>query len=208
MAGARRHVALTHHHHAASDAQLVAAMAGRDEDALALLYDRHAAAAYGLALRILWDASAAEDVVQEAFLALWRDASRYHPERGAVRAWLLGIVRHRAIDQLRGPQRRTGRPLSLDLMETPAPAPDDPAAEALRSIDGATVRAALDALPSEQRAVVELAYFGGLSHGEIAGRTGVPLGTVKGRMRLAVERLRKALRGHDPAYVAPREAAR
>lgn len=171
----------------------------RDEHALATLYDRHARAAYGLALRIVWQEQAAEDVVQDAFLAVWRGANGYKPGRGPVRSWLLTIVRNRAVDLLRGPSRQASRALPLDLLPGLEPvAADDPEEEALSRVDGQRVRSAVAALPPEQRSVVELAYFGGLSHGEVAARTGVPLGTVKSRMRLALERLRGLLRASEP----------
>lgn len=185
-----------------TDEGLIDRICRRDEHALALLYDRHARAAYGLALRIVWQEQAAEEVVQEAFLSVWRGAHRYRPGRGPVRTWLLAIVRNRAVDLLRGPGRHADRVLPLELAGGPEPvAGDDPEREALAAIEGHRVRAALAALPPEQRSVVELAYFAGLSHREVAAKTGVPLGTVKSRMRLALERLRGLLRAGEPVHL-------
>jgi RNA polymerase sigma-70 factor (ECF subfamily) len=177
-----------------SDQDLLARLLGRDESALAELYDRHGRAAFSLAYRVLGDPETAEEVVQEAFLALWRRAETYQPERGTVRSWLLTVVRNRAIDvvRIRDGRSRTGgaapRPVSTD--DLVLVAEDDPEAEAIRSVEAEVVRKALAALPPEQREVVDLAYFGGLTYPEVAARTGVALGTVKSRMRLALERLR------------------
>lgn len=178
-----------------SDAVLLARLVSRDEDALAELYDRHGRAAYALALRVTGNAESAQDVVQEAFLALWRRGHTYQPERGAVRGWLLTVVRNRAIDSLRGPSGQAARTMPVDAL--PLAAADNPEAEAVRTVDGRRVRAALAELPPEQRDVVELAYFGGLAYPEVAERMGIPLGTVKSRMRLALERLRGLLRAWE-----------
>lgn len=181
-----------------SDVALLTRLQQRDADALAELYDRHGRAAFSLAYRVLGNPESAEEAVQEGFLALWRRAETYHPDRGAVRTWLLTVVRNRAIDQLRRTATAHGGmapPASVD--DVIAVAPDDPEAEAVRMIEGRVVRAALAELPGEQREVVELAYFAGLSYPEVAARTGVPLGTVKSRMRLALERLRGILRAQE-----------
>ncbi len=176
-----------------TDEALIARICDGDADALAQLYDRHGGSAFALAMRILRQREAAEDVVQEAFLAVWRRAVTYRPERGTVRAWLLTVVRNRAIDFLRRP-RSTG-PVTVPVEELVLAADDDPEEEGLRAVDEAAVRSALARLPDEQRQVVELAYFAGLSYPEVASRTGVALGTVKSRMRLALERLRILLAG-------------
>ncbi len=177
------------------DAALLARLVTRDEAALAELYDRHGRAAHALALRVTGNAETAQDVVQEAFLALWRRGHTYQPERGAVRGWLLTVVRNRAIDALRGSGGQVARVLPVDTLVLAAT--DNPEAEAMQAVDGRRVRAALAALPPEQRDVVELAYFGGLAYPEVAERMGIPLGTVKSRMRLALERLRGSLRAWE-----------
>ncbi len=160
--------------------------------ALEDLYDRYKTMAYSIAYRITNDATLAEDVVQDAFLGAWRNASRYVEGRGSVKTWLLSIVHHRAIDTIR---RR--RPTSeLPQVETVLPAAltlPDVWAEVSASLDASTVRAALAALSDVQREALELAYFGGLTQGEIAVRTGTPLGTVKSRMRLGLLAMRRSL---------------
>lgn len=175
-----------------SDETLLARIAGRDLTALDLLYERHGRATFSVAYGILGAADAAEDVVQDAFLTVWRRASTFDPQRGNARTWLLTVARHRAIDVARS---RAARPRGVPLEDAGVlAAPDgDPAAEALRRIEAVTVRRALDTLPGGQRQVVELAFFSGLSYPEIAERIGIPLGTVKSRVRLALERLRLVL---------------
>ena len=166
----------------------------RDAGAFAVLYDRHASAAYSLAYRMVGSPGAAEDVTQEAFLTLWRRGDRFDAARGSVRAWMLGIVRNRAIDVLRraaGPAPRLDADDDAVLQEAPAPTATD--AEAIRRETARQVRGLLRALPPEQRQVIDLAYFGGFTHSEIAGMLGMPLGTVKGRMRLGLEKVRVAL---------------
>jgi RNA polymerase sigma-70 factor (ECF subfamily) len=173
-----------------SDDSLIAALAGRDLTALAVLYDRYGRIAYALAYRILGEPEAAEDVVHDGFISAWRGAGSYRSERGNVRGWLLSIVHHRAVDVLR--RKTTFRPAPLELAEQ-RPAEDDTALEATRNVEHATVRAALEALPPAQRRTIELAYFGGYTHVELAQIMGVPLGTVKGRMRIGLQKLRRAL---------------
>ena len=170
-------------------------MARGDHDALAELYDRHARPIYSLALRILQDPSDAEDVVQEVFSQAWQQAGRYDPSRGAVAAWLLTVGRSRAIDRLRA---RRARPENLmderavlnvvDLGQTQDQ-------QILSAEQIARVRAALDELPVLQRVAIELAYYEGLTHAEIAARLEQPLGTVKTRIRLALLKLRDGLAG-------------
>ena len=173
-----------------SDDSLIAALAARDLTALAALYDRYGRIAYALAYRILGEPEAAEDVVHDGFISAWRGAASYRPERGNVRSWLLSIVHHRAVDVLR--RKTTFRPAPLEIAEQ-RPADDDTAEEATRNVEHATVRAALEALPQAQRRTIELAYFGGYTHVELAQIMGVPLGTVKGRMRIGLAKLRRAL---------------
>jgi RNA polymerase sigma-70 factor (ECF subfamily) len=173
-----------------TDDALIGALAGRDLTALAVLYDRYGRVAYALAYRILGEAEAAEDVVHDGFLSAWRGAASYRAERGNVRGWLLSIVHHRAVDVLR--RKTTFRPAPLEVAEQ-RPSEEDTAEEATRNVEHATVRAALEALPQAQRRTIELAYFGGYTHVELAEIMGVPLGTVKGRMRIGLQKLRRAL---------------
>jgi RNA polymerase sigma-70 factor (ECF subfamily) len=173
----------------ASDEALMLALPERLE-ALSALYDRHCRAAMGLAVRMLGDREAAEDVVQEAFLALWRHARSYQPARGSVRTWLLGIVHHRAIDRLRG--RPPAAPLPEEL--GPAPATPDVWTLAAQRLDREEIERALGELPAEQREAIELAYFAGFTQAQIASALRLPLGTVKGRLRLGLARLRGLLR--------------
>ncbi len=178
------------------DAALIARLTARDEQALASLYDRHAHIAFSLAYRIAGDREVAEEVVQEAFLSVWRRAASYQPGRGTVRGWLLAIVRNRAIDTVRA---REARPRTTVIDELPLAAADDPEREALAALDGYVIRAAVATLPADQRIVIDLTYFGGLTGPEIAARLDVPLGTVKSRLRLALSRLRDHLAEALPA---------
>jgi RNA polymerase sigma-70 factor, ECF subfamily len=174
------------------DDALLSAMAARELSALAALYDRYARLAYTLAYRILGESEAAEDVVQDAFLLAWRGAAGYRRERGTARGWLLSIVHHRAVDVLR--RKTSFRPAPLEAAEE-RPADADTAAEAERNVERAGVRRALEGLPPAQRRTIELAYFGGYTQVELATIMGVPLGTVKGRMRIGLQKLRRALEG-------------
>jgi RNA polymerase sigma-70 factor (ECF subfamily) len=170
-----------------SDDELASALAARDESALAEMFDRYGALAYGVALRMLGDPGRAEDAVQDAFVKLWDAAGRFDRTRGSLRAWLVTAVRNRSIDLLRGRPGRERQELALrDDFGTPTAGPEERAAA---SFERDAIRAALAELPAEQRQTVLLAYFGGYSQPEIAGVTGVPLSTVKGRMRLALDKL-------------------
>ena len=160
-----------------------------------MLYDRYGALAYGVAMRVLGDPARAEDAVQDAFMSIWRSARTFDPGRGSLRAWLLTSVRNRCIDLLRGRASHERREQELQPDADYAQSPSDPWREVALSLERAAVRDAMASLPSEQRQVVEMAYFGGYSHTEIAGMTRVPLGTVKGRMRLALEKMSSYLRG-------------
>ena len=174
------------------DDALMAALAARELTALASLYDRYGRLAYALAYRIVGEAQTAEDVVHDAFLSAWRGAAGYRRERGTARGWLLSIVHHRAVDLLR---RRTAfRPVPLEAA-VERPADSDTAAEAERGVERAGVREVLQALPAAQRRTIELAYFGGYTQSELASLMGVPLGTVKGRMRIGLQKMRRALEG-------------
>lgn len=177
------------------DRDLAVRLAAGNQDALAELYDRYGRLAYAVALRVLGDAGRAEDAVQEAFLKVWNNASQFDAAKGSLRTWLVTAVRNRSIDQLRGrsAHERTERQLDLDVASIGPTS--DPWREVSLSLERKAVRDALSNLPAEQRQAVELAYFGGYTHREIAGMTGVPLGTVKGRMRLALEKLSSYLQG-------------
>jgi len=174
------------------DHQLLEALAARDLTALSALYDRYGRMAYALAYRILGEPEAAEDVVQDAFLSAWRGAGTFRRDRGNGRSWLLSIVHHRAVDVLR--RKTTFRPAPLEAASA-VPSDQDTAEEAVRGVEGGTVRAALSGLPEAQRRTLELAYFGGYTQSELAELMGVPLGTVKGRMRIGLQKMRRALEG-------------
>lgn len=176
-----------------ADEELMPLIGQKDPAAFEVFYDRHGRVAYSLAYRIVGERAAAEDVTQEAFISVWRSGARYDRAKGSVRSWMLGIVRNRAIDLLRS---KTGRaPLDHDddsaLEQRQAPQLTE--SEALRNETAEEVRGAIGALPGEQSRVIELAYFGGFSHREIADMLGIPLGTVKGRMRLGLEKIRGEL---------------
>jgi RNA polymerase sigma-70 factor, ECF subfamily len=161
-------------------------------DDLDALYEAYHRQALGLAYRLLNDAGDAEEVVQEAFLAVWRAGHTYDPAKGSARTWLLTLVRNRAIDVIRARQRRPVRPLDETLDPVATDATDVPSQVSV-NLDSRAAGEALDRLPPEQREAVELAYLGGLSHGEIARKLDLPVGTVKGRIRLGLDRLRAAL---------------
>ncbi len=172
------------------DHELVESLAGRDLSALSTLYDRYGRVAYSLAYRILGEPEGAEDVVQDAFLSAWRGAATFKRERGNARSWLLSIVHHRAVDVLR---RKTAfRPAPLEAAGD-RPADSDTAEEAVMNVERRSVRAALLELPEAQRRTIELAYFGGYTQSELSELMGVPLGTVKGRMRIGLQKMRRAL---------------
>jgi RNA polymerase sigma factor (sigma-70 family) len=176
-----------------SEAELMRQVAAGEIGGLEVLYDRYHAAAYALALRITTETGLAEDVVQDSFLGLWRNAGRYSEDRGSVRGWLLAIVRHRAIDAIR--RNRSGVQIGGEAEEaTPvALTVPDIWPEVAGRLDADWIRLALQRLPEPQREAIELAYFDGLTQREIAARTGAPLGTVKSRMRLGLVALRHEL---------------
>jgi RNA polymerase sigma-70 factor, ECF subfamily len=175
------------------DADAVTRVAAGDASALGELYDRHARPIYSLALRILQDASEAEDIVQEVFAQAWRQAARYDTSRGAVGAWLLNLARSRAIDRLRARRARPEAAADPAAGETVVSPGDGPDAEALKGEQIQAVRLALGELPLVQRVAIELAYYEGLTHAEIAARLEQPLGTIKTRIRLGMLKLRDAL---------------
>ena len=160
-----------------------------DAEAFAALYDRHGRAAYSLAYRMMGEKQEAEDVVQEAFIKIWRSAGGYRVGRGSVRTWILSIVHNRGIDQIRS---RAHLRRKQDEIEASAPKsePSEAFAETWKNAQQEQVREALNTLPREQVQILELAYFSGYTHIEIAERLGLPLGTVKGRMRLGLQKLR------------------
>jgi RNA polymerase sigma-70 factor, ECF subfamily len=178
---------------ALADEDLVPLMARGDARAFEAIYERHAGAAYSLAYRMVGTRAGAEDVTQEAFLNLWRSGAHYDRARGSVRTWILGIVHHRAIDALRRTavhaKRRSDDETAAERLEAPERVDDDVA----RRDEAAIVRTAMEALPSEQVQVIELAYFGGFTHVEIAEMLSQPVGTVKGRMRLGLKKMRESL---------------
>lgn len=168
-------------------------IAAADAVAFEALYDRHSAVAFSLAYRMVGRRSQAEDVVQEAFLSIWRSGGRYDRQRGSVRTWILGIVHNRGIDALRRSSVHDRRRASDEGMDERFEATDRTDVEAFRRDEAQHVRSAMDTLPAEQRQVIELGYFGGFSHSEIAEMLDMPVGTVKGRMRLGLAKMRTAL---------------
>jgi RNA polymerase sigma-70 factor (ECF subfamily) len=172
-----------------SDEALVALAARSEQLALAELYDRYGRTAYGLALRIVRDQALAEDAVQDAFLSVWRTASRFMPERGKASTWILTLVHRRAVDAVRREQRRRVEPLE----RAEEPAVEGVEEDALLRLQRERVQSALRKLPDAQREALELAYYGGFSQSELAGRLGQPLGTIKSRMFSGLSRLREEL---------------
>jgi RNA polymerase sigma factor (sigma-70 family) len=178
-----------------SDEALINAIAEGAEWAMEPLYERYNRMLYSLAYRMVADHQVAEDLLQVAFLSIWRRASSYAPQSGTVRSWLISIVHHRTIDYLRAVRRRAGlREVTWEEVELDErTAFPDVWEEALRSVQSAQLRAALLNIPLEQRMVIELAYFQGWTHSEIAAGCEIPLGTVKARMRLGLSRLKVLL---------------
>lgn len=176
------------------DDALLVAIQARDHDALTALYDRYGRLAFGLAYRLLGERGIAEDVVQEAFLNVWRRAAGFEVGRGSARSWLMSIVHNLAIDRRRGRQRYTWTDVALDDVEGMLNDDEgDTFAIVSQSIEAERVQVALQTLPDEQRQAIALAYFSGMTQQEIAERTGSPLGTVKSRMRLGLQRMRLIL---------------
>jgi RNA polymerase sigma factor (sigma-70 family) len=176
-----------------SDEELLDRIGQRDEEALRRLFRRHGARANALAMRVLGQPSLAEEAVQDAFLSVWDNAATFDGDRGSVRSWLLGTVHHRAVDLVRREESQRRRVAVV----VPDPPAEDPAERVLHDVtameEGSEVRAALEGLPIEQRRVIELMYYGGLTQSAIAERLSVPLGTVKSRSVLAMRRLRTHL---------------
>lgn len=185
----------------ANDTILAQRIGSGDREALGELYDRYAAVAFATALRVVTDRQLAEDVVHDAFVAVWQKIGRYDAGRGTLRAWLLTIVRNRAIDNVRAkrPDIDVDNADEQSLLRTP---PNPTWDAALERMSAAELRSAIDGLPAEQRTAVELAYFAGRTYREIADITGVPHGTANGRLRLALAKLRSALSMSDAGPLA------
>jgi RNA polymerase sigma-70 factor (ECF subfamily) len=176
-----------------ADEELMQLVGDGEARAFEVVFDRHGGASFSLAYRICGRRAMAEDAVQEAFLSLWRSGARYESTRGSVRSWVLAVVHHRAIDALRRGMVRDGRDVGEEGIAERVAASDSTECEVLRRDEAHTVHGALATLPPEQRAVIELAYFGGFTHVQIAEMLQLPVGTVKGRMRLGLTKLRLAL---------------
>ena len=177
------------HHLLLADENLISFVGQGDAEAFAVLYDRHSRPAYSLAYRMMGEKQAAEDMVQDAFLKIWRAAGSYRAERASVRTWLLSIVHNRSIDQLRSSASRTRMQEKVEA-SAPTSQPSEAFAHSWRNTQREQVREALKTLPEEQLKTLELAYFSGYTHVEIAELLNVPLGTVKGRMRLGLKKMR------------------
>jgi RNA polymerase sigma-70 factor (ECF subfamily) len=182
-----------------ADEELMQLVREGDARAFEIVFDRHSGPAFSLAYRMCGRRAMAEDVVQEAFLSLWRSGARYDRARGSVRSWVLGVVHNRAIDALRRGVVRDSRNVDDQGLAERVAASELTEAEVARREEAREIRGALGELPVEQRHVIELAYFGGFTHAEIAAMLEVPVGTVKGRMRLGLTKMRLAL--GDPAEV-------
>lgn len=173
-----------------ADEELMELVCRNEAVAFEIVLERHVDVAFSLAYRMIGRRSLAEDVVQEALLSIWRSGARYDRSRGSVRNWILGITHHRAVDALRRDGLRTSKNVSDDDLEERLEAPERTDVEVVRRDEAQEVRTALGQLPAEQVRVIELAYFGGFTHTEIAAMLDLPIGTVKGRMRLGLEKLR------------------
>ena len=176
-----------------ADEEVMQLVGEGDPRAFELLYDRHGSAAFSLAYRMVGDRVLAEDISQEAFLSIWRSRMRYDSARGSVRTWVLGIVHNRAIDALRRGSVHERRREEFEGVEERHESPERTDVEAARREEARSVRSALDTLPAEQRRTIELAYFAGFSHSQIAELLDEPIGTIKGRMRLGLGKLRDQL---------------
>jgi RNA polymerase sigma factor (sigma-70 family) len=182
-----------------SDEAVVALVARSDQSALAELYDRFGRVAYGVALRILRDEKLAEDAVQEGFLAAWRNADRFMPERAKAGTWLLTLVHRRAVDLVRRENRRRAEALPDDGDYAASDSAED---DAWLRLERERVQDALRKLPDQQREALELAYYGGFTQSELAERLGQPVGTIKSRMFTGLARLRELLADPGPGEAA------
>lgn len=181
-----------------ADEELISLAQAGSAEAFAALYDRHSRSAYSLAYRMMGEKQSAEDLVQEVFLKVWRNSASYRTERGSVRTWVLSIVHNRGVDQLRS---TASRRRTQDRVEASAPTsqPSEAFTETWRNNQRDQVRDALKTLPDEQLKILELAYFSGYTHVEIAGLLDLPLGTVKGRMRLGLRKVKDYFETRDMA---------
>ena len=186
------------HYLTLADEDLIALAEGGDAEAFAALYDRHGRAAYSLAYRMMGEKQAAEDLVQDVFLKVWRLTGSYRADRGSVRTWILSIVHNRGIDQIRSSasRRRTQDKIEASAAKSQ---PSEAFSEAWRNTQRDQVRDALTSLPSEQLKILELAYFSGYTHVEISELLDLPLGTVKGRMRLGLKKIKAYFDSRDMA---------
>jgi RNA polymerase sigma-70 factor (ECF subfamily) len=184
-----------------ADEELISFVGRSDAEAFAVLYDRHSRPAFSLAYRMMGEKQAAEDLVQDAFLKIWRSATSYRAERASVRTWILSIVHNRGIDQIRS---TTSRRRMQEKVEASAPTsqPSEAFAQSWANSQREQVREALKSLPEEQLKVLDLAYFSGYTHVEVAELLDVPLGTVKGRMRLGLKKMKEYFGSQD--MVMPR----
>ena len=176
-----------------ADEELMELVGAGEVRAFEVVFDRHAGPAYSLAYRMCGSRALAEDIVQEAFLSLWRSGTGYDRARGSVRSWVLSAVHNRAVDALRRKGAKSGRDVSDEGIAERLRAPDSTDVQVEERDQARRVRGALGTLPDDQRQVIELAYFGGLSHTQIAEMLDLPPGTVKGRMRLGLSKMRSSL---------------
>jgi RNA polymerase sigma-70 factor, ECF subfamily len=181
--------------HRLADEDLMGLAGEGQAGAFGIVFDRHGDAAFSLAYRMCGSRPRAEDIVQESFVSLWRRASRYDRVRGSVRSWVLSVVHNQAIDSFRSENVRAARELRDEGLAERVPAAERTETEVERRDDAEHVRSALLELPPEQLRVIELAYFGGFTHTQIADMLELPAGTVKGRMRLGLSKLRLSLSG-------------
>src|SRR5829696_8074364 len=181
-----------------ADEDLISLVEAADAEGFTTLYDRHSRAAFSLAYRMMGERQAAEDLAQDAFVKVWQSASSYRAERGSVRTWILSIVHNRGIDQIRShaSRRRTQDKIEASI---PRSQPSEAFAQTWRNSQRDQVREALDTLPPEQLKILELAYFSGYTHVEISELLRLPLGTVKGRMRLGLKKIRDYFESRDAA---------
>lgn len=180
-----------------ADEELMELVCRNDAAAFEIVLERHVDAAFSLAYRIIGRRAQAEDVVQEALLSVWRGGTRYERSRGSVRNWILGITHHRAVDALRRDGVRTSKDVGDEDLQERLEAPERTDVEVVRRDEANELQTVLGHLPAEQVQVIELAYFGGFTQTEIATMLDIPVGTVKGRMRLGLEKMRTRLRSRE-----------